>query len=152
MSDEATTMDWDSEIPMDAGRSDFFTLPDGTECAFEVKKFDKDRSQAGDPMAKLEMICTADDGRRAYVHENLTLSSRAIFRVRKFGVAIGQLAPNEPGRIDWDAVPGVAGRCRLTTEKWTRRDGTEAESNKVKEWLAPAAGTQEAATEEPSFG
>jgi len=136
---EETTIDWDSEIPTDEGRSDFVTLPDGTECTFEVKKFAKDRSQAGDPMAKLELICTSDDGRRSYVHENLTLSSRAIFRVRKFGVAIGQLALNEPGRIDWDAVPGAVGRCRLTTEKWTRRDGTETESNKVKEWMAPEA-------------
>lgn len=143
------TFDWDSEIPLDEERGEFVTLPAGTEAAFEVKKFDRDRSRAGDPMAKLELICTADDGSRAYVHENLTLSPNAIFRVRKFGVAIGHLRPNVPGRIDWDeGVLGATGRCRLTVETWKRRDGTEAESNKVKEWLAPA----EEAGEEVSFG
>jgi len=142
-------MDWDSEIPLDQGRGDFVTLPVGTECEFEVKKFDRDRSRAGDPMAKLELICTADDGQRAYVHENLTLSAAALFRVRKFGVAIGHLMPNEPGKIDWDTVIGATGRCVLGVEPWKRRDGSEAESNKVKEWLAPIAG---AANEEVSFG
>lgn len=142
-------MDWDSPIPVDEGRGDFVTLPAGTECDFEVKKFERDRSRAGDPMAKLELICTADDGRRAYVHENLTLSPAAIFRVRKFGVAIGHLVPNEPGKIDWDNVPGATGRCRLVVETWKRRDGTEAESNKVKDWLAPLA---EMADDEVSFG
>jgi hypothetical protein len=136
-------MDWDSEIPLDEGRGEFVTLPDGTECGFVVKKFDRDRSRAGDPMAKLDLICTDGEGRRAYVHELLTLSPAAIFRVRKFGVAIGHLQPNQPGRIDWDAVVGASGNCRLTVETWTRRDGSNAESNKVKEWLAPAAQAQE---------
>lgn len=141
-------LDWDSEIPVDEGRGDFVTLPDGTECEFEIKKFERDRSRAGDPMAKLELICTADDKRRAYVHENLTLSPAAVFRVRKFGVAIGHLTPNEPGRIEWDEIIGLTGRCRLTVEKWTKRDGTEADTNKVKDWLAPT----EPAGKEVSFG
>jgi hypothetical protein len=143
-------MAWDSEIPVDEGRGDFVTLPAGTECDFEVKKFDRDRSKAGDPQAKLELICTAEDGRRAYVHENLTLSPSAMFRVRKFGVAIGHLTQNAPGRIAWDRLLGVTGRCRLVVEPWTRRDGSEAESNKVKEWLPPAE--NDAAGEEVSFG
>jgi hypothetical protein len=75
-------MDWDSDIPLDSGTGDFVTLPDGTECAFEVKKLEKDRSSTGHPMARVELICTADDGRRSYVRENLTLSPAAIFRVR----------------------------------------------------------------------
>lgn len=145
---EEQVMDWDSDIPTDEGQGEFVTLPDGTECQFEVKKFVRDRSRAGAPMAKLELICTADDGRRAYVHENLTLSPAAIFRVRKFGVAIGHLSPNEPGRIDWDAVIGATGRCRLSVEEWTRRDGENSESNKVKDWLGPVAVIEE----EVSFG
>lgn len=151
MTDERAVneMDWDSEIPMDEGRGEFVTLPAGTECAFSVAKFARDRSRAGDPMAKLELICTADDGQRAYVHENLTLSPNAIFRVRKFGVAIGHLPRNESGKIDWDNLVGATGRCRLAVEKWQRRDGSEAESNKVKDWLPPA---ESAAAEEVSFG
>lgn len=144
-------LDWDSEIPLDEGRGDFVTLPAGTECAFEIKKFEKDRSRNGDPLAHLELICTADDGQRAYVHENLTLSPAAIFRVRKFGMAIGQLTPNEPGRIDWDnAVIGASGRCRLGVESWKGRDGIERENNKVKDWLPPAEGS--AVAQEVNFG
>ena len=143
-----TEMDWDSEIPSDQGRAEFVTLPTGTECGFVIAKFSRDRSKAGDPMAKIELICTAEDGRRAYVHENLTLSPNAIFRVRKFGVAIGHLRANEPGRIDWDNVIGATGRCRMGVEPWKRRDGTEAESNKVKDWLAPV---EAKAGEEVSF-
>lgn len=145
-----TEIDWDSDIPVDQGWGDFVTLPDGTEAAFVVKKFEKDRSAKGDPMAKLELICTSDDGQRAYVHENVTLSPAAIFRVRKFGVAIGHLTPNEAGKINWDRVIGATGRVRLTVETWKRRDGSEADSNKVKDWLAPEAEAA-GAGEEVSF-
>lgn len=141
-------LDWDATIPLDEGRGEFVTLPAGTECEFEIKRFERDRSKAGDPMARLELICTAADGQRAYVHENLTLSPKALFRVRKFGIAIEHLDPNKPGRIFWDDVLGIKGRCRLGVEKWTRRDGTEADSNKVQDWLPPAEEAADAAAEE----
>lgn len=145
-------LDWDSEIRPDQGRSEFVVLPDGTECAFEVKKFLKDRSSRGFAMARLDVICTADDGRRTYVHENLTFTDAAMFRIRDFGEAIGHLIPGQTGRIDWDnGVLGATGRCRLGVETWTRRDGEEAESNKVKEWL-PAPKADDLGGEEASFG
>jgi hypothetical protein len=132
-------IDWDTPIGPEVEQSEFAVLPDGTECAFEVKKLEKDRSQAGSPMAKIELICTADDGRRAYVHENLTLSPKALFRVRQFGVAIGHIPPNLAAVVNWDDIEtnGATGRCVLTVEEWTRRSGEKTESNKVKMYLAP---------------
>jgi hypothetical protein len=150
---EPAELDWDSEIPVDEGRGEFVTLPEGTVCEFRVVRLEKDRSSTGHPMARLELICTAQDGQRSYVRENLTLSPAALWRARKFGIAIGQLAPNEPGRIDWDHLDGTTGCCRLGVETWTRRDGEEAESNKVKDWLPPEGGAaaKNSAQEEVSF-
>lgn len=156
---DAQHVDWDTPIGPEVEQSEFAVLPDGTQCAFVVKKMEKDRSQAGAPMAKIELICTADDGRRAYVHENLTLSLKALFRVRQFGVAIGHIPPNKIGAIDWDGERGAGvldatGRCVLTVEEWTRRSGEKTESNKVKVYLAPAETAAAAgdAGEEVSFG
>ena len=135
--DTVNAPDWDSEIPVDVGGGEFETMEDGTECGFTVHKITKDRSAAGNPMAKLELICTADDGRRNYIYENVTLVAAALFRVRAFGVAIGHIAPDAPGKINWDAVEGATGRCTLKVEEWKKRDNSVQEQNKVKDWLAP---------------
>jgi hypothetical protein len=142
---------WDSEIPV-VEDSGFVILPEGTEATFTVKKMAKERSQAGAPMAKLEMIAVDADGKRSYVRENVTLSPAAMFRVRKFGVAIGHLKPNEPGTIDWDSIVDCKGLCILGVEKWTGKDKQEHQSNNVKAWLAPVEETAQASREEPSFG
>jgi len=150
---EAVEIDWNDPIPED--NNEFVILPDGTTAIFEIKKLEKDRSQQGNPMAKLELIAEADDGRRAYIHDQVTLCAKALFRVRQFGVSIGDLEPDKPGNIDWDNAVGKTGCIVVTVEKFTGRDGQERTSNKVKAWLPPKTNSEPAKTETeegPAFG
>ncbi len=133
---------WNSEI--DTSRS-FEILPEGTIVTFEVTEFEQGTvsfKQAGGmftcPQAKLKLVCKAADGRRAFVRENLTLSTRWQWKLALFFRCIGQRGSGERIRPNWAIVKGARGTCVLGIERWTGREGDERESNTVKRFLDPA--------------
>lgn len=128
---------WDS--PVDEDGNSFTTLPDNTECVFKVERLEKVRTADGKkPMAKLELICTGtkDEG-TTYVRENLVLSTKAAWKLGEFFRAIGQRKHGQSVVPKWDRVVGASGRCVVTVEEWTGRDGDKRKSNKVKRYLDP---------------
>lgn len=131
---------WDSPVEEDGNQ--FTTLPDNTECTFQVAKLEKVRTADGKkPMAKLELICTGTKGEgESYVRENLVLSSKAAWKLGEFFRAIGQRKHGQSVVPQWDRVVGASGRCVLTVDEWTGRDGDKRVSNKVKRYLDPRAG------------
>jgi len=152
-------VDFDTPIPVDTGKREFEILPDDTVCNFIIKKMEQDRSKAGNLMAKVELIATAEDGRKTYIYENVVLSHGSMFRVRAFGLSIGHLTPGEPGTIDWSQVATAYGQCTVKVEDFDGRDGEKHYNNKIKEWLsayeeadAPAEQDQAQGEEGPSFG
>ena len=40
-------------------------------------------------------------------------------------------------RMNWGAVPGSSGMCRVGVRKWTGNDGKERESNEITEFYDP---------------
>lgn len=128
---------WDSPVEEDG--NSFTTLPDNTECVFKVERLEKVRTADGKkPMAKLELICTGtkDEG-TTYVRENLVLSTKAAWKLGEFFRAIGQRKHGQSVVPKWDRVVGASGRCVVTVEEWTGRDGDKRKSNKVKRYLDP---------------
>jgi hypothetical protein len=130
---------WDSPVEEDG--SQFVTLPDNTECTFQVAKLEKVRTADGKkPMAKLELICTGTKGDgETYVRENLVLSSKAAWKLGEFFRSIGQRKHGQSVVPQWDRVVGASGRCVVTVDEWTGRDGDKRVSNKVKRYLDPRA-------------
>ena len=49
--------------------------------------------------------------------------------------------------MNWNTVPGSTGKCKVYIDNYTRNDGTEGQSNKIKRFLEPLT---EAA--KPSWG
>lgn len=130
---------WNSEI--DASQRPFEILPEGTIAAFEVTEFEQGTvsfQQLTCPQAKLKLVCEAADGRRAFVRENLTLSTRWQWKLALFFRCIGQRVSGERIRPDWAIVKGARGTCVLGIERWRGREGDERESNVVKRFLDPA--------------
>lgn len=133
---------WDEPIEDDGQELEL--LPDGTECDFTVSEMAKATSaKLGCPMAKLKLLCTAADGRKTVVSENLVLHTRSEWRLCQFFSAIGQRRHGEKLVPKWNQVPGAHGRCRLSVETFTKRDGGEGRSNKVDRYLLPAANVED---------
>jgi len=55
-----------------------------------------------------------------------------------FFTAIGQRQKGEKVKMNWGAVVGATGRCRVGTRKWKADNGEERTSNEIKRFYEPA--------------
>lgn len=130
---------WDDVIENDSG--EWVILPDG-EYPFTVKSFERKRFNGS---AKLPACNQADltieiDGGslgKTTVQHSLFLHSKTEGLLCAFFTAIGQRKHGEPKRMNWQAVIGATGRCKVYVDKWTGRDGKEHESNRIQKFLEP---------------
>ena len=142
MSDYERELGWDEEISQE---SEFVTLPEG-DYDFEVVNFERSRSKGSDRMppsnmAVLELRITGDKGSTT-VTDYLVLHSRMEWKLSQFFRSIGLKKKGEPLRMNWNAVVGARGRCKLIIEKYTNDNGEQRDSNKIKQYydyIAPAA-------------
>lgn len=139
-------LDWNSEISHD---SEFTLLPDG-EYDFTVKKFDRARHNGSDklpPCNKAVLTIEVTDGtKKTTIEHNLFLHQKTEGFLCEFFTSIGQRKHGEPLRMNWPAVVGAKGRCKVYVDKWTGRDGQPKETNKIKKFVAPKANEAPAAS------
>lgn len=139
-------LDWDSEISHD---SEFTLLPDG-EYDFTIKKFDRARHNGSDklpPCNKAALTIEVTDGtKKTTIEHNLFLHQKTECFLCEFFTAIGQRKHGEPLRMNWPAVVGAKGRCKVYVDKWTGKDGQPKEANKIKKFVAPKANEAPAAS------
>lgn len=141
MSDFERELGWDEEISRE---SEFVTLPEG-DYDFEVVNFERSRSKGSDRippsnMAVLELRITGDKGSTT-ITDYLVLHSKMEWKLSQFFRSIGLKKKGEPLRMNWNAVVGAKGRCKLIVEKYTNDKGEQRESNKIKQYydyIAPA--------------
>lgn len=141
-------LDWDDEIQYI--ESNFVLLPAG-EYPFTVTGFDRQNfdGSAKVPPCKMAVIHLAVDGGdlgTADVDERLYLHTSMLWKLSEFAVGIGQMEPVEGAavRINWNAVPGSAGRVKLAVNKYTNKNGEERTNNRVEHFLHPERGRSSA--------
>jgi hypothetical protein len=135
--------DWEDEIENGgAGGIEYVTLPEGTEAAFEVVGFERERYTPG-PNAKLPpcnkaVIEIRVDGfaEGQTIKENLFLHSRCEGILCAFFASIGQRQHGEKLKMNWPQVIGSKGRAKFSIRKY-EKDGQERTINQVKTWLDP---------------
>lgn len=142
MNPAAGALDWDSEITKD---DEFELLPAGTY-SFKVESLERARFAGSEKMsacnqANLTLILTGADGKQHKVFDSLFLHSKAEWRLSQFFTAIGQKKKGEPLKMNWNMVPGSTGRLELTVNKFTKKDGTPGENNRVGKYLPPQTWT-----------
>lgn len=141
---------WDDEI---VNESEFTLLPEG-DYNFEVTKFERGRHAGSAKLppcnkAELTVKITSDDGKQSTtLQHNLFLHTKCEGLLSEFFISIGQKKHGEPLRMNWPAVIGAKGRCTVYIDKYTKKDGSAGESNKIKRFLEPAE--QSAGTVAPS--
>lgn len=134
-------LDWDSEISHD---SEYVLLPEG-EYDFTVKKFERARHNGSPKLPacnKAVLTLEVTDGKnKATIEHNLFLHQKTEGMLCEFFTSIGQRKHGEKLKMNWPAVMGAKGRCKVYVDKWTGKDGQPKESNKIRKFLAPKAET-----------
>lgn len=137
---------WDDEISRD---DEFVVLPEG-DYDFEVTAFERSRSKGSDNIPPSNMavldIRVSDGTDCTYVKDYLVLHSKMEWKLSQFFRAIGQKKQGEKVRMNWNAVIGAKGRCKVIVDKYTNDKGQTKENNKIAkyyDYTAPAAPVQQ---------
>ena len=128
-------LDWNDRIE-DDGSGEFTILPAG-EYAFKVTGFEKQHSNNSQaPMAKVTLEVD-HDGELVNVYDYLVLIKKAEWKLCSFFRCLGLKKHGEPFVMQWNRVVGATGRAKVYVEKYTKKDGSSGESNKVKHYIDP---------------
>ena len=121
---------WDDEIQRDES---FQVLPEG-DYRFTVTRFERARHSGSEkiPACNKAVLTLSVSGPEASgeVQTSLFLHSKFEWKLCQFFTAIGQRRPGEAMRMNWGAVPGSSGMCRVGVRKWTGNDGKEREEKR----------------------
>jgi hypothetical protein len=141
---------WEDEIQNDS--PEFEVLPEG-DYDFEVLTFERARHAGSDNLppcnkAVIHIKVTGQNGATTTIKHNLFLHSKTEGMLCSFFAAIGQRKKGEKMTMNWNAVPGSKGRCRVIVKK-VKNKGTDEEYtiNNIKKFYEPAEKTPA----QPSF-
>jgi hypothetical protein len=142
-------LSWDGQIANEEGG--FELLPAG-KYSFQVVKLEKTTSNtSGAPMAVVTLRVETENG-HAEFKDYLVLTVAAEWKLCAFFRAIGLKRTGEPFVMNWNLVEGSKGRAEITVEKYTKKNGDQGESNKVKAYIdAAVAGVEQEEDEDLVF-
>lgn len=127
---------WDDEIKEEGPQ--FTLLPVG-EYNFTVEKFERGRHNGSDnlPPCNMALLTLKVDGGEhgmTTITHRLFLHSKTEGFLSNFFTAIGQKKEGEAVRMNWNAVFGAKGRCKLVHNKYKSK-GEERVNNQVETFL-----------------
>ncbi len=129
---------WDDEISRE---SDFTIIPEGdynfTVTGFERGRYDGSEKLPPCNMAIVTLAVTLPDGSTANLRHRLFLHTRCEGLLSAFFTGIGLKRKGEPLRMNWNAVPGAHGRCKITVRNWKGKNGEDMQSNDIKKFYDP---------------
>ncbi|MBO1909677.1 hypothetical protein [Sporosarcina sp. 6E9] len=151
MTQNERELGWDDEIVNDG--PEFIVLPAG-DYNFTVAGFKRGRFQGSEKMpacnqANLELKIQSPENGEVTVFHRLLLHTRTEGFLSNFFTGIGQKKKGEPLRMNWNAVVGSTGRCKLIINKYTDKEGNERTNNQVDTFYDPAEVPQ--VTQQPTY-
>lgn len=138
MSEIERELGWDDEISRE---SDFTIIPEG-DYDFTVTGFERGRHEGSEKLppcnkAIVTLSVKLPDGSAATLKHNLFLHTRCEGLLSAFFTGIGLKRKGEPLRMNWNAVPGAHGRCKITVRSWKGKNGEDMQSNDIKKFYDP---------------
>ncbi len=128
-------LDWDSEI---SAESTFTLLPEGeydfTVIELERKYHNGSEKLSPCPKAALKIEIDGKEKGKAVVTHNLFIHRKTEGLLCEFFISIGQKKHGEPLKMNWQAVPGATGRCKIGSYI-SKKDNNEY--NEIKKFLKP---------------
>lgn len=131
-------LDWDEAITLNP--STFTLLPEG-EYDFKVIKLERQRHPGSAklppcPKAAVTVEISSVNGSTQITH-NFFLHTKTVGLLSAFAISIGLGKQGDVVKLDWNKVLGATGRAKVTVREYTKKDGTKAETNDIKEFLPP---------------
>lgn len=130
-------LDWDAEIE----RENSFVLAPAGDYDFTVIGFSRERHSGSDkvPACKkavlsVKIVTTAGD--EVIIKHNLFLHSKVEWKLCEFFTGIGQRKSGQRAAMNWNAVMGATGRCKVKVRKYTY-NGSEYVSNEIEKFYEP---------------
>ena len=135
MSEMERELGCDDEIEKDA--SDFILLPE-LDYGFTVDSFERGRHNGSEKLppcnkAILKLRIETPEG-TALINHNLFLHTRTEGMISAFFTSIGQKKKGEKVKMNWNAVIGAKGRCKVGIHEWTGNDGEKRQGNDIKKF------------------
>lgn len=136
MSEIEREFNWDDQIENDG--PEFVLLPEG-DYDFEVVSFERGRHNGSEKLppcnkATVYIKIKGAEGETVIKH-NLFLHSKTEGMLCAFFTAIGQRKHGEKITMNWNAVPGSVGRCKVGIKKYEGK-----EYNEIKKFYEPVEG------------
>ncbi len=134
---------WDDEISYE---SEFVLIPAG-DYNFTVTGFERARYAGGQklpPCNQAIVTCRIDmpDGTTQNIKHNLFLHSKCEGMLSEFFVGLGLKRKGEPLKMNWNAVTGAKGRCKVGIHTWKNsKTGEDMQSNEIKKFYEPSEPT-----------
>lgn len=128
---------WEDEIVNEGG--DFVLLPEG-DYDFTIEKYERARHEGSAKvppcnMAKVTFtIWGVED--KIEITENYFLCNKFEWKLSQLFLAIGLKKHGEPLKMNWNAITGKKGRCRVYVDTYKNKDGEDRKSNKIKKLYA----------------
>ena len=117
---------WDDEIQ----NEDTFTLLDAGDYEFEIVKFERARHEGSEKIPPCnKAVVTFKVGGTALT-ENFLLCSTLEWKLSQLFLSVGLKKHGEPLRMNWQALPGKRGVCKVIVHKYMK-DGSEREINRI---------------------
>lgn len=137
--DDFKEFGWEDEINDEGEGFSYTLLPEG-DYEFTVAKFERAR-HAGSAkvppcnMAKVTFtVWGAED--KTEITENYFLCKKFEWKLSQLFLSVGLKKHGEPLRMNWAALTGAHGKCRVYIDNYTKKDGTEGKSNKIRRLYA----------------
>jgi hypothetical protein len=136
MSEVEREFNWDDQIENDG--PEFVLLPEG-DYDFEVISFERGRHNGSEKLppcnkATVHIKIQGEEGETIIKH-NLFLHSKTEGMLCAFFTAIGQRKHGEKVSMNWNAVTGSVGRCKVGIKKYEGKD-----YNEIKKFYEPSEG------------
>lgn len=128
--------DWDDIIEDDGQDQDWVLLPPGNY-DFTVEELEKTQTNGSEKLppcncAVLTLKIQHPDGTTNRVWDRLYLVKKMEWKLSGFFRAIGVKQHGESVTMDWNAVPGATGRCKIEIHEYNGQ-----KTNQVKAYLDP---------------
>jgi len=131
-------LDWEGAIEHD---SEFVLFPAG-DYNFTVTNFERGRYPGGDKLppcnkAVLSLELEGEAGLTTTIKRDLFLHSSTEGFLCEFFTSIGQRKHGERVTMNWGAVIGAKGRCKVIIRTFKGKDGEDISINDVKKFYEP---------------
>lgn len=132
---------WDAEIENEG--KDFVVAEPG-DYDFTVIGFERGRFGGSDKMppcnqAKLSIsIEIPGASGECVIKHNLFLHSKTEWKLCEFFTSIGLRKKGQRVQMNWNAVMGARGRCKVTKRSFRNKDGKELWTNDIDKFYEPA--------------